>query len=330
MKNVVSVTQLRDFLDCRRKSVLLAEWRPIRPEPALWFGTVVHAGLAGYYLNRRDRKAGEVALQVCAETSLKKISQDFSAIWSDIGPDFEDHWEKAWKVYSNYVDYETVEPLEGEIVEVEKRQGVKLPNSTVTLTGQIDLLLRRKDGLWVIDHKTASRPLESAALEVDEQVTGYLYLIWKKTGIIPQGFLFNTLIKNAPVPPAMLKGGGLSKAQGQPTTESLYLEKIQELGLDPQDYAEYLSTLKVRGWKTFFIREGGHRNLAELKAFEKRTLQKASDILKCALEPDKYAYPSPSMYRCGYCPLISVCKAMDDGGDSQALLESRFERISQG
>jgi len=328
MKITVSVTQLRDFLDCRRKSVILSSWRPVRPEPALWFGTVAHAGLAGYYLNRRDREAGEVALTVCAETSLKKIADEFSQIWSNIHAEFEDYWEIAWKMYANYVEYDHSDPLAGEIIDVEKRYNVRLPNSEVTLSGQIDLVLSRPDGLWVIDHKTASRPLESAALEVDEQVTGYLYIVWKKTGKIPQGFLFNTLVKNVPMPPAVLKGGGLSKAQDQPTTVALYLKEIEDRGLDVNDYSEYLKCLAARGWKRYFIREGGHRNQAELLAFEKRTIVKAEEIQKSILKPEVYAYPAPSIYRCGYCPLIAVCKAMDDGGDADALLNSQFSRVA--
>jgi len=327
MHNTISVTQLRDFLDCRRKSVLLSSWRPVKPEPALWFGTVVHAGLAGYYSNNRDREAGELAMTTSANDSLSKIASEFSEIWSNIQKEFDEYWDTAWAVFRNYVDYDTVEPLAGEIIEVEKRHNYAIPNSEVTLSGQIDLVLSRPDGIWVIDHKTASRPLESAALEVDEQVTGYIYLVWKKTGKIPQGFLFNTLVKNYPMPPAVLKSGGLSKAQDQPTSFTLYLEEIQKRGLNLEDYAEYLAILKARGWKRYFIREGGHRNLAELKAFEKRTIAKAEEIQKSILKPDIYAYPSGSIYRCGYCPLVAVCKTMDDGGDADALLHSQFDRI---
>jgi len=328
MNNTVSVTELRDFLDCRRKSVLLSKWRPIKPEPALWFGTIVHAGLAGYYSHERDRNAGREALKKCAEDSLSKISREFSQIWLNIHQEFDDYWDTAWKVYQNYVNYDAEESLVGDIVDVEKRYTVRLPNSDVTLTGQIDLVLDRADGLWVVDHKTASRPLESAALEVDEQVTGYIYLVWKKTGKIPQGFLFNTLVKSVPMPPAVLKGGGLSRAQDQPTTTALYLEEIQRRSLNLDDYKDYLTLLKARGWKRYFIREGGHRNLSELRAFEKRTITKAEDIQKSILHPDTYAYPAPSVYRCGYCPLIAVCKAKDDGGDFQALLDSQFARIA--
>lgn len=328
MKSLISVTQLRDFLDCRRRSVLSATWKTIKPEPALWFGTVVHAGLAGYYSHNRDRDEGAAALTRNAEESLSKISHTFSEIWSNISSEFDEYWDTAWKVYQNYVDYDSDEQLAGKIINVEKRLNVQLPGSEVTLSGQMDLVLERPDGMFIIDHKTASRPLESAALEVDEQVTGYIYLLWKKTGKIAQGFLFNTLVKSYPMPPAVLKTGALSKAQDQPTTVALYLEEIKKRGLNDEDYAEYLSILKARGWKRYFIREGGHRNLAELKAFERRTITRAVEIEKSILQPEIYAYPAPSIYRCGYCPYIAVCKAMDDGGDADALLHSQFDRVA--
>ena len=55
---------------------------------------------------------------------------------------------------------------------------------------------------------------------------------------------------------------------------------------------------------------------------------KVIDITSIKEDPQEYAYPSPGTYRCSKCRFLGVCKAMDDGGDYQAILDSGFLRFS--
>lgn len=202
------------------------------------------------------------------------------------------------------------------------------------LTARLDLLAERstpRKGLWPVDHKTAASPPNDRGLDFDDQVTGYCYVTWRRTGIVPRGVLYNVLIKAVPEVPRILKSGSLSTAKDQNTTPDLYREALQQHGLmrggrvTSDKHGECLEAMLVRGWDNFFRRFEPTRNLDELVSFERRLVAEYRDMA-AAKDDVSYVYPSPNPRRCPYCPVSPLCQAMEDGSDAESVLASRFRQ----
>lgn len=165
-----------------------------------------------------------------------------------------------------------------------------------------------------------------AGLDVDEQMTAYAWAVERLYGEVPEKIVYNVIVKSFPTTPAVLKNGRLSKDKGQSTTYSLYRRAIVDLGLDVNDYGDMLEHLDRTGWSNYFSRVESSRNLSEIEAFDRRASVKIRDIQRILEDPEHEAYPSPSSFTCSYCAYLGACKAKDDGGDAEVILESRFAR----
>ena len=142
----VSITDIRDFLECRRKGYLNKMYRPAKPQDNLWFGNVIHAGLDAYYSKGNDAKAGLKAMKTFAEKSLAEMQNEFAPVWVEFSDKFHLLWELGWQVFNNYVDYDAHEPIQGKVIGVEKYYKMPLTNK-INLTGRIDLIVETKQGV---------------------------------------------------------------------------------------------------------------------------------------------------------------------------------------
>jgi hypothetical protein len=334
---VLGVTDIEYAFGCRRQFLLSWNYSSMKPAAPLWIGSTVHAGLEGYYRAKMYNQTAEVQIsEVSAggealEKSINDSFKEFQAtnyLWQDFRMDFEGHADLARAILANYFEYSVEHPLEGKILSVETPIKIKLFDAehlgSVYLSGKIDLLLERDDGLYVIDHKTSGSRMSTEGLDVDDQLTGYSYLVQKKYGKIPRQVLYNVLIKNIPTAPRLLKDGSLSKDISQKTTLALYQRAIEERGFNPDDYVGILNMLADTGWNNFFQRDGSIRNQEELKSYYTRTVTRAHEITRILTNPAKNAWPSPSTYQCSWCPFLGVCKSIDDGGDYEAILNAHF------
>lgn len=328
----IGVTDLQYFSGCRRKWWLEKGWKPPRPSSPYWFGTAVHEGLEVYYKTLDQDKAIQAA-DTLMKDSLTQISDEFPEIWDQVYGEFEDLYGLVHVVLQNYFireESESLIDLYGEVRSVEEKIRIPLFKDPVlgpvSLAGKIDLILEDARGAWIVDHKTSASPMDFGGLDVDEQLTGYTFLFYRETQTLPQGVIYNVLVKDLPNPPKVLKDGSLSKDISQKTTYSLYLKELEDRGIDSseEEYSKVLSVLESKGWSRFFQRDGSTRNLTEVQRFFTRTLRKAQDIAGIMKDPMKNAYPNPSNYTCNYCPFLGVCKSMEDGGDWERVLEARF------
>lgn len=212
--------------------------------------------------------------------------------------------------------------------------GKKLPRSP-WLSGRIDLLTYDASpgrGLWIVDHKTLARPASDRGLDFDDQVTAYCYIVWRWTGIIPRGVIYNVLIKDVPKEPRILKDGSLSTAKDQRTTPDMYRDALREHGLldkrgtvTSDKHAECMDALLARGWDPFFQRMTVSRNEEQLRAFERYLVEEYKDMRKVRSKLEMQ-YPNPSAYKCGYCPVNRICQAMSDGSDVEYITEHEFQQ----
>jgi RecB family exonuclease len=209
------------------------------------------------------------------------------------------------------------------------------------LTARIDLLTVRKtpkSGLWVVDYKTAGKAPSDSGLDFDDQVTGYCYVVWRWTGQIPRGVVFDYLIKQEPKEPRVVqdrrKGHHgeqtLSTAKDQLTTPNLYREALKEWGLmhgnkiPSTDHAACLGALLARGWDPFFRRFEVTRNIDQLMSFESRLVAEYEDMQYAGSGDPELLYPNQHTMLCPRCPVRMICLAMEDGSDVEDMIENDF------
>lgn len=202
------------------------------------------------------------------------------------------------------------------------------------LSARIDLITERKTpkkGLWVDDHKTATSPPSDRGLDFDDQATGYCYTVWRLTGTVPRGVVWNVLIKNEPSDPRVLKDGSLSTAKDQRTTPDLYRAALKEHGLlipgsgriATDEHAACMEALLAKGWDPFFRRFEVTRTEHELLSYEARLFEEYEDMWLAKEAPEK-RYPNPSIYLCPQCSVKTICAAMEDGSDPEGVIEAQY------
>lgn len=69
--------------------------------------------------------------------------------------------------------------------------------SSYFFIGRTDAVVVWRNMIWLLEHKTASQTgsLFFDKFLLDQQTTGYLYGIWKETGVRPHGFILNVIKK---------------------------------------------------------------------------------------------------------------------------------------
>lgn len=219
------------------------------------------------------------------------------------------------------------------IVNPETKEPLVVDERPVYLTARLDLLVDRPKphtGLWLIDHKTSGQSPSDRGLDFDDQITGYCYVVWRLTGIIPRGVIFNYLIKRVPEGPRLLKSGALSAAKDQACLPSQYREALIEHGhlvkgrIKDEKYEECYNALLSKGWDPYFKRLEPRRNKAEILNFERRLFVEAQEMRTVVDEP-LLQYPHLSSWHCANCQVNSICHAMEDGSDTQAIIDSMFQ-----
>lgn len=217
---------------------------------------------------------------------------------------------------------------------VDPASGKALRNNPM-LSMRLDLIVWRRQtglkGFWVTDHKSTGSSPSDRGVEMDDQVTGYDYGFWRLTGVIPRGTIFNYLIKQLPKEPRVGQRG-LSYAKDQVTLPEMYREALIEHGLmegnriTSKNHEECYQSLLALGWSRHFKRIETPRNEHELKMFEMRLVHEYSDMLDVYENPGDLAYPHLSQYNCPGCPVMRICKAIEDGSDYDFLIENVFQQ----
>lgn len=324
----VSVTELMTFKDCRRAWYwgYRQRLKTKRPEWNLWIGQGIHQCLEAYYKSNRTPSAIAETFYKWFDRSLSDLRRDFPADPGDIEGKAHELAGMMKGMLNNYVDAEP-ELIPREIVSTEGKIVVDMPDSGEgpwKLVGVVDLVVRRNQELWIVDHKTHASAPDFGGLDLDEQFTGYMYLTYRTIGEIPRGGIYNVLIKSVPAEPSALARGGLSKSKSQPTTYPLYLRAISRLGLNPEDYSGVLEFYKSKGWSPFFVQEWTYRSPSEIENYELWASQVHAEMEWVLDDPGVRIYPSGSIYRCGRCQFARLCKGLACNEDLEPLLLGSF------
>jgi hypothetical protein len=283
----------------------------------MWFGTGVHVALATYYKsgvppdNAFERWFQAqlyhlVNTEHVDQKGLEKL-EGFRALGHVMLDAYEEYARKNdnWEIIG---------------VEEELRYEVS-PGKWIV--GTVDLLIRDKttQKLWVVDHKTCASFIDPQALEFDDQMVLYLWMVWKVYNEVPGGAIYSMLRKKIPADPYLLKNGTLSKARDIDTTYDIYLSKINSLGLDPDDYADVLERLK---YNEFFRREYLARSKRELSIFDDQILAEVEEMTR----PDVPVFPTMTQDCLWSCRYRDICRTRLTGGDVEYAIRSNYKVVT--
>lgn len=304
---VIHVTERARFKGCRRswhfqdKECLQ---RPVDRMDARWIGRGIHAGLAGYYLG----KDPIVSFHDWLDAKLSQSEHDATVL--------EEIVTLVGGILLGYIEYARANDS-FDVVAVEESFTVPIPGTRNRLVGTLDLVVRDRGKLWVIDHKSVRTFVSPDTLDLDDQMTAYLYLVWKHFGEMPKGAIYNQLRKKLPVEPLLLKSGqALSRDKSIDTTTEKYLAAIRAHGFDSEEYADILEKVACN---EFFRREIIPRNTNELQTFEENLVFESREMAS----KQTPIYPNPSR-DCIYCDYIQLCKAQNERGDVESLKKALF------
>lgn len=193
-KNVLTYSALNTFRNCPRKYKhrYLDCLRPREKAESLSFGSVVHNAVELWY-----RSIGNPDRLACV---LNHIDQQFPARAGDERD--RAHWHLARALMSGYAacywseDFEIVEiekPFTGEI----RNPDTGRLSQTFVMSGKADAIVRRADGLYLLEHKTASS-IDASYLDklwTDTQIALYSYYL-RQLGYPIVGVIYNVLLKS--------------------------------------------------------------------------------------------------------------------------------------
>lgn len=189
-ETALSYSSLSSFRNCRK----LFDWRynhrivPLESDPALIFGTVIHACLEHWH---RDRDLAKV---------LDFIDRTYAQRDQDARQ--RRNWHMATAIMRAYVARYPVEDFEVEALETPFEVPVLNPDTgaasrTFVLKGKIDGILRRDGANILFEHKTASI-IDAGYLEklwTDFQIILYARAIERLRGIRIDTVLYNVIAK---------------------------------------------------------------------------------------------------------------------------------------
>lgn len=315
----VHVTERSQYKSCRRA------WRYAYKDlirsiserrGALWFGTGIHAGLEAYYAKQSDPVE---AFNTYVKNDI--LPDEWDSMFEDEQDRINEMIELGQTMLQGYVPFAQKND-DWEIVAVEQPLEIRVPRTYTTLTGRIDLLVRHNKKLWVVDHKSYTNFVSAQDLELDDQMTAYLWLVWQKYDEIPGGAIYNQLRKKIPAEPLVLKSGKLSKDKSIDTTFEKYHAAIKANNLEESDYQDMLDSLTER---RFYRREYVARTPLELKRFTRQL----ADELREMKRRTTVIYPHVTRdcsWNCGY---RMLCKAENEGGDVESLKEFNYEKTER-
>lgn len=205
------------------------------------------------------------------------------------------------------------------------------PGLPVVYEGRVDAIVRDRFGdHWVLDWKTTSRMMNEdsdVVLELDDQVTGYVWALRQKLGLAIRGFKYVELRKGFPEPPTKLKvvrlGRSFSVSQNQITDVETFIQTVSredkgayEAGL----YAEYINWLKTEGTKFIHVHTV-YKSEQQLSMFTYESWEQVMEMT----DPELRMYKSPGRFSCGFCAYREPCIDKDQGADYQYGLKTLYQ-----
>jgi len=319
-----SATERAAFKSCHRSWFLQYGHRLGKAEGHMpfIFGTAMHEALAKHYIGGSALKQWEKSW----EAAVKELDEQLGGLARFASEEHNALEVMGEQMLINYLRHEEEYPVVDEVLAVEERFEVPIRNGKgrilARMSVQLDLLGRRHGKLVVVDHKTAASAPNLNFLDMNDQMTAYIWATRLHTGEDVRGAIYNALLKKETHPPALLKNGKLSVNKQALVTHDGFRDAITELELDVNDYSEHLLYL-LDNPPVLLVREETYRTKAQLKEFERNLVHEIVDMKRVATRP-QLAYPSPSALQCGSCAVQLVCRTMMERGDVGTIIRNNF------
>ena len=193
-KTLLTYSALNTFRNCPRKykNRYLDNLRPRERAEALSFGSVIHTAIELWY------RSSDV------ESRLRDVLTYVDDAFENRVVDFNQmvQWHLATAMIRGYAERYATE--EFEVVEVEKEFVGEIRNpdtgrqsQTFRIAGKVDGIVRCHDGLYLLEHKTASN-IDASYLDklwTDTQIALYSFHL-RQLGYPIVGVIYNVLLKS--------------------------------------------------------------------------------------------------------------------------------------
>ena len=269
MSRQVSHSEITTYLDCQKKWDLIYNKGLTIDNVHLQFGSMGHK-----VLETREIPDEMLYPELKEEFGIQSWKNYFTTIFNELDEYFKDYevLHKEYRVENEYIK------------------------------GVIDVVWRHKTTgrILITDYKFSTKNKGLEDILLDEQMYLYAMVYGTNNNLsiddIDIGYI--NIPKCEMTKPRVLKNGTLSKDKAQNTTYNMYVESINELGLNISDYEDILSELTNKTMINVAISQMNRDmmvRIAENVDHVIRDMEKGYVLEKCA-------------FQCKYCDFLQYCK----------------------
>jgi hypothetical protein len=269
MSRQISHSEITTYLDCQKKWDLVYNKGLKIDNVHLRFGSMGHE-----VLETREIPDEMLYPELKEEFGIQSWKNYFTTILNELDEYFKDY-EVLHKEYR---------------IENEQIKGV------------IDVVWRHKTTgrILITDYKfsTKNKGLEDILLDEQMYLYAMVYGVQNRLSIDDIDIGYVNVPKCEMIKPRVLKNGTLSKDKAQNTTYNLYVESINELGLNIADYEDILSELTNKTMINVAISQMNRDMML-------RIAQNVDNVIK---DMEKGYVLEKCTFQCKYCDFIQYCK----------------------
>lgn len=269
MSKQISHSEITTYLDCQKKWDLVYNKGLKIDNVHLRFGSMGHE-----VLETREIPDEMLYPELKEEFGIQSWKNYFTTILNELDECFKDY-EVLHKEYR---------------IENEQIKGV------------IDVVWRHKTTgrILITDYKfsTKNKGLEDILLDEQMYLYAMVYGLQNKLSIDDIDIGYVNIPKCEMIKPRVLKNGTLSKDKAQNTTYNLYVESINELGLNISDYEDILSELTNKTMINVAISQMNRDMML-------RIAQNVDNVIK---DMEKGYVLEKCTFQCKYCDFLQYCK----------------------
>ena len=269
MSRQVSHSEITTYLDCQKKWDLIYNKGLTIDNVHLQFGSMGHK-----VLETREIPDEMLYPELKEAFGIQSWKNYFTTILNELDEYFKDYevLHKEYRVENEYIK------------------------------GVIDVVWRHKTTgrILITDYKFSTKNKGLEDILLDEQMYLYAMVYGTNNNLsiddIDIGYI--NIPKCEMTKPRVLKNGTLSKDKAQNTTYNMYVESINELGLNISDYEDILSELTNKTMINVAISQMNRdmmMRIAENVDHVIRDMEKGYVLEKCA-------------FQCKYCDFLQYCK----------------------